>query len=116
MSYFQKQGRALLGNGYLIIPVKPGHKRPALAGWQNARMGAADLSSYAGHGVGILCGQGAHPVAAIDIDTLDAQLAQRFAAWCHENLGMTCERVGQAPKVLLPYRAAQAGWGKTASA
>ncbi len=116
MSYFQKQGRALLGNGYLIIPVKPGHKRPALAGWQNARMGAADLSSYAGHGVGILCGQGAHPVAAIDIDTLDAQLAQRFAAWCHENLGMTCERVGQAPKVLLPYRAAQAGWGKAASA
>lgn len=114
-SYFPTQGRALLGNGYLIVPIKPGHKRPALASWQHARLGAGDLSSYPGHGVGVLCGQGAHPVAAIDVDTTDAQLAQRFVDWCQEHLGATCERVGAAPKILLPYRAAEAGWGKAIS-
>lgn len=115
MSYFQKQGRALLGNGYLIVPIKPGHKRPALSSWQHARIGAADLSSFPGHGVGVLTGQGAHPIAAIDIDTTDPELAQRFTDWCQDNLGATCERVGNAPKILLPYRAAEAGWGKAFS-
>ena len=116
MSYFQKQGRALLANGYLIVPIKPGHKRPALSNWQTSRLGASDLSAYPKHGVGILCGQGAHPVAAIDIDTTDEALALQFSAWCHDNLGVTVERVGNAPKVLLVYRAAEAGWGKCTGA
>lgn len=115
-SYFQKQGRALLGNGYLIIPIRPGEKRPALSNWQSARLGASALTSYPGHGVGVLCGQGAHPVAAIDIDTTDEGLAHRFTLWCTEHLGATCERVGKAPKVLLVYRAADEGWGKATGA
>lgn len=114
--YFQQQGRSLLGNGYLIIPIKPGHKRPALSSWQHARLGASDLSSYPGHGVGVLCGQGAHPIAAIDIDTTDEALSTQFTNWCLDNLGVTCERVGKAPKVLLVYRAEHAGWGKAISA
>lgn len=115
-SHFQDHGRALLGNGYLIIPIKPGHKRPALDNWQTARLGAADLSRYASHGVGVLCGQGAQPIAAIDIDTTDEFLASRFTAWCQEHLGLTAERVGNAPKILLAYRAEQEGWGKATGA
>ena len=111
-SDFQTHGRALLGNGYLIIPIKPGHKRPALDNWQTARLGAADLTRYPAHGVGVLCGQGAQPVAAIDVDTMDEGLAARFVAWCQEHLGATCERVGFAPKILLAYRAESEGWGK----
>lgn len=115
-SDFQTHGRALLGNGYLIIPIKPGHKRPALDNWQTARLGAADLTRYPNHGVGVLCGQGAQPVAAIDVDTTDEALAARFVAWCQEHLGATCERVGFAPKILLAYRAASEGWGKATGA
>lgn len=115
-SDFQTHGRALLGNGYLIIPIKPGHKRPALDNWQTARLGAADLTRYPNHGVGVLCGQGAQPVAAIDVDTTDGALAARFVAWCQEHLGATCERVGNAPKILLAYRAASEGWGKATGA
>lgn len=116
-SLYQTHGRALLGNGYLIIPIKPGHKRPALENWQSARMGATDLARYGGgHGVGVLCGQGATPVAAIDVDTSDAQLAERFTDWCQQHLGLTCERVGNAPKVLLVYRADSEGWGKATGA
>lgn len=115
-SDFQTHGRALLGNGYLIIPIKPGHKRPALDNWQTARLGAADLTRYPNHGVGVLCGQGAQPVAAIDVDTTDEALAARFVAWCQEHLGATCERVGFAPKILLAYRAESEGWGKATGA
>ncbi len=115
-SDFQTHGRALLGNGYLIIPIKPGHKRPALDNWQTARLGAADLTRYPNHGVGVLCGQGAQPIAAIDVDTLDEGLAARFVAWCQEHLGATCERVGNAPKILLAYRAEAEGWGKATGA
>jgi P4 family phage/plasmid primase-like protien len=115
-SLFQDHGRALLGNGYLIIPIKPGHKRPALDNWQTARLGAADLPRYSTHGVGVLCGQGAHPVVAVDVDTTDEFLASRFTAWCQEHLGLTCERVGFAPKILLVYRAESEGWGKATGA
>ncbi len=115
-SNFQHYGRELLGNGYLIIPIRPGHKRPAIDNWQTARLGAADLSRYPNHGVGVLCGQGAQPVAAIDVDTTNAELAERFVAWCQEHLGVTCERVGFAPKILLAYRAQSEGWGKATGA
>lgn len=115
-SCFQTHGRALLANGYLIIPIRPGQKRPALSNWQAARLGAVDLTRYPDHGVGVLCGQGANPLAAIDVDTTHEALASRFVAWCQEHLGLTCERVGAAPKILLVYRAASAGWGKAISA
>lgn len=116
MSYFQKQGRALLANGYLIVPIKPGEKRPALNNWQSARLGASDLTNYPGHGVGVLCGQGAHPICAIDIDVTDSDLADRFADWCLHNLGATVARVGMAPKILLVYRAEGEGWSKATGA
>ncbi len=110
--YFEQVGRTLLANGYLIIPIKPGHKRPALDNWQSSRLGASDLARYPKHGVGVLCGQGARPLVAIDVDTSDDELASRFVIWCQDNLGATCERVGNAPKILLVYRAAAEGWGK----
>ncbi len=113
---FAEHGAALLANGYLIIPIKPGHKRPALDNWQTARLGAADLTRYPNHGVGVLCGQGAQPIAAIDVDTTDGALTTRFVGWCQEHLGATCERVGFAPKILLAYRAASEGWGKATGA
>jgi len=115
-SLFQHHGRALLSNGYLIIPIKPGHKRPALENWQTARLVAADLTRYPGHGVGVLCGQGAQPIAAIDVDTTNKELSARFVSWCQDNLGVTCERVGNAPKILLAYRADSEGWGKATGA
>lgn len=115
-SYFEQYGRQMLSNGYMIIPIKPGHKRPALDAWQTARLSVGDLGRYPGHGLGLLCGQGAQPLAGMDIDTTCAPLAERFTTWCQDNLGFTCERVGFAPKVLLVYRADQDGWGKATGA
>ncbi|MDZ7789718.1 MAG: phage/plasmid primase, P4 family [Xanthomonadales bacterium] len=133
---FKERGRALIDLGYLITPTWPDKKSPSPDGWQNLRLDAAgfermltsgftntrrrDNSTYhvnpSSHGVGVLCGVGPTPVAAVDVDTTDSALAARFADWCEEHLGFAPARVGQAPKTLLLYRAAEPGWRKTTSA
>lgn len=110
--FFRDAGRALLTNGYLIIPIRPGEKRPALSAWQNARLSAADLNSYPDHGVGILCGQGAHPVVGIDVDISHPTIGPAITDWCRRTLGWAPERVGAAPRTMLVYRAAESGWAK----
>lgn len=111
-NYFQRDGRQLLANGYLIVPIKPGEKRPALNGWQKARLGTADLGQYPGHGVGVLCGQGANPIVGVDIDISHAAINAAVVEWCHEHLGQGCDRIGAAPRVMLVYRASSSGWTK----
>lgn len=113
--FFKQVGASLLANGYLIIPIRPGEKAPALAAWQRARMSAADLRDYPGHGVGVLCGQGAHPVVGIDIDVSHPVVGPAIVDWCRRHLGWAPERIGAAPRVLLVYRAAEAGWAKANS-
>jgi P4 family phage/plasmid primase-like protien len=110
--YFSKDGRQLLANGYLIVPIRPGEKRPAINGWQKARMSVADLAQYASHGVGVLCGQGSNPIVGVDVDISHPVIGPAVIAWCRKNLGMGCERIGAAPRVLLVYRATSAGWAK----
>lgn len=100
----------------MIVPIKPGMKRPVLEQWQNARITSVDLNRYSNCGVGVLTGQGQFPVSAIDIDVLDEQFAHEYAEWCRDNLGVSCERVGKAPKLLIVYRAEEANWGKSTSA
>lgn len=111
-SFIQDQGRALLAGGYLVVPIIPGEKRPALPGWQNARLTAADLGRYPGHGVGVLCGVGEHPLVGVDIDISHQRVGPAVQDWCRENLGMACERVGDAPRVLFAYRADTGAWAK----
>lgn len=113
--HFREHGRALLANGYLIVPIRKGEKRPAISGWQKARLGMEDLTRYPNHGVGVLCGQGAHPVVGVDIDVSHPTIGPALIEWCRRSLGDSAERVGAAPRILLAYRADKAGWAKGAS-
>lgn len=113
---FDTLGPTLIGHGYLPIPIRPNEKRPALRGWQNARLTPEDCARWPDHGVGLLCGVGDTPLAAFDLDTLDAELAAEFENYCFEQLGPAPVRIGQWPKRLLLYRAAEAGWLKASSA
>lgn len=106
--YFARHAPALIDAGYLVIPIELGRKSPALADWRKARLDHRHVARWAKRGVGILTGQGEHPIAAVDIDTTDPELAERFAQWCRDHLGATVERVGNPPKVLLVYRHAAA--------
>ena len=116
---FDECSQQLLSNGYLIIPIKANEKRPAFSQWQKMRLSALDVPQYAGFGVGILCGVGAFPICAVDTDSTDQAFVDAVRAYCAEHLDAivhpALERVGQAPKLLLVYRAADAGWSKLAS-
>lgn len=116
MNYFKEFGKNLLANHYMLIPIKQGMKRPVMDEWQNFRLSASDIPKYQNHGIGVLTGQGPFPICAIDIDVLDADLADKYSDWCRDNLGVCCERIGRAPKILLVYRAEDPDWGKSSSA
>jgi putative DNA primase/helicase len=105
-------GKTLLANAYRIIPIKQGEKRPAIANWQNSRLGGADLDAYEGYGIGILCGQGIDPVVGVDIDISHPVIGPAIISWCRDNLGHAPERVGAAPRVMLVYKASSSGWAK----
>lgn len=111
-NHFSNQGRTLLANGYLIVPIRRGEKRPAIDGWQKSRLGVGDLARYPDHGVGVLCGQGAQPIVGVDIDVSHPVIGPALVEWCQVNLGYGGERIGAAPRILLAYRAAEAGWAK----
>ncbi len=112
--HFKNHGRTLLANGYRVVPIEPGMKRPAagLMQWQKSRLGVADLSRYPGHGVGVLCGQGEYPVCGVDIDISHPVIGPALISWCQTHLGYGAERVGAAPRILLAYRAEREGMGK----
>ena len=111
--YYTAVAPTLLAAGYLVVPIKPGEKRPAISGWQHARLTPDD--KYPGHGVGVLCGQGDCPIVGIDIDISHPVVGPALIDWCQQHLGYTAERVGAAPRILLAYRAARAGWTKQLS-
>ncbi|MBI1450347.1 PriCT-2 domain-containing protein [Acinetobacter sp. FL51] len=115
MGNFREQGKKLLALNYTVVPIKQGEKRPALKDWQDSRISAADLLKFPNCGIGVLTGQGQFPICAVDIDVLDESLAEEYAEWCRDNLGISCERVGKAPKMLMVYRAEDPNWGKSIS-
>ena len=119
-SFMARFGARLVANGYPIIPIQPGTKKPGChrgGGWhdypawtRHAARATTDLelqlwSAWPDAGVGIVGGS----VAAVDIDIADdAELALRIERLARERLGDTpALRIGRAPKRLLVYRAAQ---------
>ena len=112
-----QQRRAMLRNGYHPVPVRTGTKAPTVPDWRGV---AADATAEsvatwpADHGsTGVLCGA----VRGVDIDVLDARVADAVELLAYDAFGMSpLRRVGQAPKVLLLYRAADPAAGKVVSA
>lgn len=95
--------------GYSFIPVLPNSKATQERKWSRfcnalpdddtTRRWVRDLPHY---GIGIACGPVS--VVGIDIDSTDSEKASAIRALVTKHLGETIVRVGQAPKVLLPYR------------
>lgn len=103
--YYKDYGAQLIRNGYNIVPIVPGAKRPSVKNWpQHAANDAVyhDLikRGHANDGVGILTAL----TPAIDIDVHDASIVEKLITWCEKHIGATVQRVGQAPKTLLVYR------------
>ena len=112
-----EHGARLVDNGYAVIPIMPGSKVPGrftqgewkpYPDWtRHCDRATTDVEldiwrHWPDCGVGVACGA----VVALDIDTLDGELAIALADLAATMLGDTpCIRIGQAPKRLLVYRA-----------
>ena len=118
-SFMARFGESLVTNGYAILPIAPGTKKPG----RFVRSRWLDYPDWTRHaerpttgtevaawakwpdaGIGVVGGK----VAAIDIDIADdAELAQRIETLARERLGATpAVRIGKAPKRILVYRTA----------
>ena len=116
-SYMARFGARLVTNGYGILPIGPGTKKPG----QFKRGAWADYPEWNRHterpttevevttwatwpecGIGLVGGT----VAAVDIDVVeDAELALQIEKLARERLGDTpALRIGKAPKRMLIYR------------
>lgn len=116
-SWMARLGGRLVTNGYAILPIAPGTKKPGQfrrgvwadypewnrhADRPTTEVEVATWSTWPHCGIGIVGGA----VAAVDIDIADdAELALRIERLARERLGDTpALRIGRAPKRLLIYR------------
>lgn len=108
--YLEKYGREVIGNGYLIVPIVQGSKAPGLGypakKWSavvadEARLATWISKGFAANGIGVLAG----PSPGVDIDCYDETVVAHMHAFITARLGHTIERVGEAPKTMLVFRA-----------
>lgn len=116
-SFMARFGARLVTNGYAILPIGPGTKKPGrfqrgtwtdYPEWnRHAERGTTEVevatwASWPDCGIGIVGGA----VAAVDIDIKDnADLALQIERLARERLGDTpALRIGRAPKRMLVYR------------
>ena len=94
-------GPMLIDNGYNIIPVVKGTKRPALSNWPKIKATPELIESWdADASIGITTGE----VVAIDIDCYDKHVTNAIVKYCNQNIGRGLGRIGKAPKALLLFR------------
>ena len=112
-SFMERFGPRLVANGYPVLPIMPGTKKPGrfrgnvwsdYPDWtRHAERPTTEhelgvWSTWPDAGVGIACG----PVVAVDIDITDAELALELERLARARLGDTpALRIGRAPKRLL---------------
>lgn len=105
--YLEEFGVRIADNGYEVIPIIPGEKRPAGKNWQKFDGSAEGVGDYLAdgkgdHGVGIK----SRYAPSVDIDILDEAVNLEVQEIVEEIAGTTpLRRVGLAPKVLWVYRA-----------
>lgn len=94
----------LHANGYKIIPIPAGSKRPVEESWASFDLTELDIRRYAERryksgNIGILT----EHTPAVDLDIYDAALADEMCRWVERQFGDVV-RVGSAPKKLLVFR------------
>ena len=103
---FQARALELFRAGHRVVPIPAGHKGVLLEGWTKLADSQDEdnlvplMRRANGCGVGVL----AKWTSAIDIDVRDYELAQRLAGLADRVIGATVQRIGEPPKLLLPYR------------
>lgn len=106
LRYMEKFGAKIAANGYEVIPIIPGEKRPAGKNWQKFDGSEEGVEDYLNdgkgdHGVGVKTRWS----PAVDIDVLDDAVNKEIQQIVREIAGESpLRRVGLAPKVLWVYQ------------
>lgn len=118
--YPQTKGLPMLANGYLLVALDQGQKKPKGFKWQENPLTKSQCSSlHPACGIGMLCGVGASPICVLDFDVLDEKVSARLKEAAYKKfpkLNLSMCRVGRAPKFALVCRAQEAGWHKRSTA
>ena len=99
-------GAQTIANGYRIVPIEPGTKRPILKDWPSTNATPATLEQWekadmSEWGVGIL----GEETPGVDLDISDGAVLENVLDWCREHIGVENTRVGRAPRALFVCRA-----------
>lgn len=105
--YLKEYGERLVELGYRIVPLPPGSKGPHRKGWPKFNADTTQVRQWYSNGsvndgIGVL----AATAPAIDVDILDAEVAQQMS----DEIDRIFEgqalmtRTGKAPKFLIPFR------------
>jgi Bifunctional DNA primase/polymerase, N-terminal len=108
-NFFGRHAETIVDNGYSVVPVLPGTKKPRFKKWQTACFKDTDSNFLTRHvankptdSVGLACGT---KITAIDIDETDPVLADQMHQIAREELGYTpLVRYGEYPRRVLVYR------------
>ena len=117
ISCIREYGPKLIENGYLICDIAPGKKACLRKGWVDNPLSVQACKQHpAAEGVGILCGQGDHPVCGIDADfdgteAEGEELLQKLREACPK-LEEAISRVGRPGRFLLIARS-DGRWAKS---
>lgn len=103
--YLEEFGEKIARNGYEVIPIRPGEKRPFGEKWQKYDGSPEGVREWldagkGAFGVGIM----ARKTPAIDVDVHDAAIVDKIVEMVSERTGETLKRVGLPPKTLLVYQ------------
>lgn len=102
---FATHGELLIENGYDLVLIRQGEKRPALDDWTELKIGAKEVAEWSRKYPRANIGIQTRHTPAIDIDVYDARIAAEMEAWVLDHLSDRAPvRVGQAPKRLLLFR------------
>jgi hypothetical protein len=107
MAHLREFGQQLIDNGYKIVPIKYGEKRPSIEKWPEVNADKIVLDSWLKQnwlrdaGVGILTKH----TPAIDIDVGDADVVRELYLSIRSLLGTDLPyRIGRAPRLILLTR------------
>ena len=108
MNYYKEMSLPLLNDGYIPTPVR-GKGEGLIPGWASVEYDDFFVKKLirdkGDHSVGILCGRGDFPIAAVDVDIYDPKISEIISEELTKRFGVAPVRIGKNPKKLFVYLA-----------
>lgn len=103
--YLEEFGVRIADNGYAVIPIIPGEKRPYGKGWEKYDGTSEGVNDWLKSGKGSFgVGIKTKDSPAVDIDCHDPEVVKTILKFVIDLTGDTLKRVGLPPKTLLVYQ------------